>query len=148
MRHCARREKPCRVRGKGSDTNKALNEANAETNESDNHEHQQQGLARNAGAKRRNPTDSLSDESGNVRKNGCHSHRNAPLHTNEALNKANAEANEGHDHEHKQKRIGGNDAGERADPFNSLSDKGRNVAQNGSDSDSSFLQKPPFLKFC
>lgn len=146
MRHCARREKPCRVRGKGSDTHKALDKANAEADESNDDKHQKQRLTGDTGTESRDPRNSLSDKDGHVGKDSSHSHANTPLHTNEALNEADTETDESDDNKHEQERIRSDSAGKRANPLNRLSDKSRNVTQNGSNSDSSrFLQKPSFF---
>lgn len=144
MRHCARREKPCRVRGKRLNANQSLNETNAQTNEGRNNEQQQKRLSSNGGAKRGNPRYSSVYQGGNGGEDI--SHGSTPLHTNQSLNKTDTDADEGHDHKGKDKGIGGNGTDKGADPLNSFGYQGGNISYNGGDghSGSRILQNTPF----
>ena len=142
MRHCARREKPCRVRGKGSDFNQSLNETNAQANKGRNHEQQQQRLSGNGSAKRGNPRHSGIYQGGNGGENV--SHGNTPLHTNQSLNETDAETDKGHDDESQNQGIGGNGPSERTNPLYSFGYQRGNISYDSGDSDSSFLHNTPF----
>lgn len=149
MRHCARREDPCRVRGKGLNTNQSLNETNAQTNEGRNDEQQQKRLSGNGGAKRSNPSYRGVDQGSNSGEDI--SHGSPPLHTNQSLNETDTEADKGHDHKCKNKGIGGNGTDKGADPLHSFGYKGGNIGYNGGDGHggSRILQNTPFqIKLC
>lgn len=144
MRQCARREKPCRVRGKGLNANQSLNETNAQTNEGRNDEQKQKRLSGNGGAKRGNPRHSGvyqgSDGGENV------SHGSTPLHTNQSLNETDTEADEGHDDESQNQGIGGNGTDKGADPLNGFGHQGGDIGYNGGNGHggSRILQNTPF----
>lgn len=124
-----------------SQPNQALNQANAKTDKGHDHEHQQQGLRRNASAERRNPRNSLSDERGHISQNLSHCHRGTPLQADEAPNKANAQTHERHNDEHENQGVRSDGTDKGANPLNSLSDEGRNVGKNSSDSNGSLSLK-------
>jgi hypothetical protein len=117
-----------------SQTDKAFNQANAKTNERHNDKHQQQGLGRNAGTKRRHPRDSLSDKRSHIRENLSHGHGSTPLQANQTPNQANTQTHERHNDEHENQGIGGNSTDKGAYPLDSLSNEGRNIGKNSSDS--------------
>ena len=149
MRHCARREKPCRVRDKGLNANQSLNETDAQTNEGRNDEQQQKRLSGNGSAERGNPRHSGvyqgSDGGENV------SHGSTPLHTNQSLNETDTETDKGHDHKGKNKGIGGNGTNKGANPLYSLSYQGGNIGNDGGNGHggSRILQNTPFqIKLC
>lgn len=144
MRHCARREKPCRVRGKGSNLDQPLNEANTKANEARNDEQQQKRLSGNGGAKRGNPRHSGVYQGSNGGENI--SHRTPPLDLNQSLNETNAEADKGHNDKGENQGIGSNGTDKGADPLYSFSHKSGNIANDGgnSHSGSRILQNTPF----
>lgn len=144
MRQCARREKPCRVRGKGSNLDQSLNEANAESNEARNDEQQQERLSGNGGAKRCNPRHSGVNEGSHRGENV--SHRNTPLDLNQSLNETDTEADKGHDHESKNQGVGSDGTNKGANPFYRLSYQGSNICKDGGNSHggSRILQNTPF----
>lgn len=149
MRHCARREKPCRVRGKGLNTNQSLNETNAQANEGRNDEQQQERLSGNGGAKRGNPRYSGVNQGGNGGEDI--SHESTPLDLDQSLNKTNAKANKGHDYKSQNQGIGGNGADKGANPLYSFGNQGGDIGYNGGNSHggSRILQNTPFqIKLC
>lgn len=143
MRHCARREKPCRVRGKGSNLDQPLNETNTKADKTRNDEQQQKRLSGNSGTKRGNPRHSGVDEGSHSVENI--SHRNTPLDLDQSLNETDTEADKGHNDKGQNKRIIGDSTNKRANPRNRRGNKGRNIAKNSSNSDSrSRLKATPF----
>lgn len=146
MRQCARRKKPCRVRGKGLNANQSLNETHAQTNEGRNDEQKQKRLTGNSGAKRGNPGHSGVNKRGNGGEDI--SHGSTPLHTNQSLNETDTEADKSHDNKGENKGIGGNGTDKRADPLNSFGYKSGNIGYNGRNGHggSRILQNTPFQK--
>ena len=144
MRQCARREKPCRVRGKGSNLDQSLNETDAETNEARNDEQQQKRLSGDGRAKRGNPRHSGVNEGSHSGENI--SHRNTPLDLDQSLNETDTEANESHDHESENQGIGSDGTNKGANPLYSLSYQGGNIGNDGGNSHggSKILQNTPF----
>lgn len=144
MRQCARREKPCRVRGKGLNPDQPLNEANAETNKARNDEQQQKRLSGNGGAKRGNPRHSGVNEGSHSGENV--SHRNTPLDPDQSLNETDTEANKGHDHESENQGVGSDGTNKGANPLYSLSDQSSNIGNDSGNSHggSRILQNTPF----
>lgn len=140
---------PCRVRGKKSNLDQPLNEANTKANETRNDEQQQERLSGNGGAKRGNPRHS------GVNK-GSHSgenvrHKNTPLDLDQSLNETDAEANKSHNHESKNQGVGSDGTNKRANPLYSLSYQGGNIGNDGGNSHggSRILQNTPFQqKLC
>lgn len=126
MRHCARREKPCRVRGKGLNTNQSLNKTNAQANEGRNDEQQKERLSGNGGAKRGNPRYSGVNQGGNGGENI--SHESTTLDPNQSLNKTNAKTNKGNDYKSQNQGIGGNGADKGANPLNGLCHQGGDIS--------------------
>lgn len=124
-----------------SQPNKTLDKANAQTDKGHDHEHQQQGLTRDAGTERRHPRNSFGNEGSNVRQNGSYSHKLPPLQANQAPNQTNAQTHERHNDEHENQGIGSDSADERANPLDRLSDQRRNIGQNSSNSNGSFSLK-------
>lgn len=118
-----------------------MNQANTEANESNNHEHQQKRLTSDTGTERSHPANSLSDESGHVRKQSSHSHRRTPLQPHETANQANAKANESDNNKGENQRIRGNGTNKGPYPLNSFRDESGHVRQNGSDNNGSFGMK-------
>lgn len=149
MRHCARREKPCRVRDKGLNTNQSLNETNAQANEGRNDEQQQEGLTGNSGAKSGNPRYSGVNQGGNGGEDI--SHGRTPLHTNQSLNETDTETAKGHDYKSQNQGIGGNGADKGANPLYGFGHQGGDIGYNGGNSHggSRILQNTPFqIKLC
>lgn len=144
MRQCARREKPCRVRGKGSDFDQPLNEADAEANEARNDEQQQKRLSGNGGAKRGNPRHSGVNEGSHSGENV--SHRNTPLDLYKSLNETDTKADKGHNHKSENQGIGSDGTNKGANPLYSLSYQSSNIGNDGgnSHSGSRSLQNTPF----
>lgn len=144
MRHCARREKPCRVRGKGSNFNQSLNETNTQTNERRNDEQQKERLSGNGSAKRGNPGYNGVYQGGNGGEDI--SHGSTPLHTNQSLDETDTEADKSHDHKGENQGIGGNGTDKGADPLNRFGYQGGNIGYNGGDGHggSRILQNTPF----
>lgn len=124
-----------------SQPNQTFNQANAQTDKGHNHEHEQQGLARDAGSERRHPRNSLSNKGGDVGQNSCHSHKPPPLQANQAPNQANTQTHERNNNEHENQGVRSNNADKGTDPLHSFGDKGRNVGKNSSDSNGSLRLK-------
>lgn len=143
MRHCARRKKPCRVRGKGSNLDQPLNEADTEANETRNDKQQQKRLSGNGGTECRNPRHSGVNEGGNGSENI--SHRNTPLNLNQSLNETDTKADKGHNHKSKNKGIRSNGTNKRANPLYSFGNQGRNIGNDSRNSHggSRILQNTP-----
>lgn len=144
MRQCARREKPCRVRGKGSNLDQPLNEADAEANEARNDEQQQKRLSGNGGTERGNPRHCGVNEGGNGGENI--SHRNTPLDLDQSLNETDTEADKGHDHKSKNQGIGSDGTNKGANPLYSFGHKGSDIGNDSGNSHggSRILQNTPF----
>lgn len=145
MRHCARRKKPCRVRGKESNLDQPLNEANAEANETRNDKQQQKRLFGNGGTECSNPRHSGVNEGGNGSENI--SQRNTPLNLNQSLNETDTKADKGHDNKSKNKGIGSDGTSKRANPLYSFSNQSRDIANDSGNSHGGRrnLQNTPFL---
>ena len=144
MRHCARREKPCRVRGKGSNLDQPLNEADAEANEARNDEQQQKRLSGNGGTERGNPRHCGVNEGGNGGENI--SHRNTPLDLDQSLNETDTEADKGHDNKSKNQGIGSDGTNKGANPLYSFGHQGSDIGNDSGNSHggSRILQNTPF----
>lgn len=69
-----------------------------------------------------------------------------PLQPNQTLDQADTKANKGHNDKGQNQRIGDDDSSEGRNPFDCLSDEGRDVPENSSDSDSSSSEKTFFQK--
>lgn len=149
MRHCARREKPCRVRGKGSNLDQPLNEADTEADKTRNDEQQQKRLSGNGGTERSNPRHSGVNQGSDGGENI--SHRNTPLDPDQSLNETNTEADKGHNDKSENQGIGGNGTDKGANPLYSFGYQGGNIGYDSgnSHSGSRSLQNTPFqIKLC
>ena len=78
---------------RGSQTNKALKQSNAETNKTGDDEQKQKGLASDGINKGINPTNRGGNKGGYSGDNI--SHKNTPLQSNKTLNQANTKPNKG-----------------------------------------------------
>lgn len=67
-----------------------------------------------------------------------------PLQTNQTLDQADAKTNKGHNNKGQNQRIGDDDSSEGRHPFDCLSNEGRDVPENSSDSNSSSSEKTFF----
>lgn len=140
---------PCRVRGKGSNLDQPLNEANTKANEARNDEQQQERLSGNGGAKRGNPRHSGVNEGSHSGENV--SHKNTPLDLDQSLNETDAKANKSHNHESEDQGVGSDGTNKRANPLYSFSYQGGNIGKDGGNSHggSRILQNTPFQqKLC
>lgn len=146
MRHGARREKPCRVRAKGSDFNQPLKKANTEANEASNDEQQQKRLSGNGGAKRGNPSNSGVNQRSHSGEN--FSHRNTPLDLYQSLNETDTKADKRHNHKRENKGIGSDGTNKGANPLYSLIYQSSNIANDRGNSHggSRILQNTPFQR--
>jgi hypothetical protein len=145
VRHSARRELPCRVRDRKSDTNEPFNKANAKTHKRGNDEQQQKRLTSNSRAKACDPSHSGIDKAGYIGENS--GHRQTSLHADKTLNQTNTQTDKGHDDESQNEGVGSDSADERADPLDGFGNKCGDVTNNSSDGDSSrFLKEHPFFK--
>lgn len=146
MHHCARRKKPCRVRGKGSNLDQPLNETNTKTNETRNNEKQQQWLSGNSSTECGNPRHSGVYQGSNGGENIRH--RNTPLDINQSLNETNAKTDKGHNDKGKDQGIGGNGTDKGANPLYSFAHQSGDIGNDSGNSHGGrrILQNTPFQK--
>lgn len=136
--------KPCRVRGKGLNTDQSLNETNAQTNKGRNDEQQQQRLSGNSGTERGNPRHNGVYQGSNSGEDI--SHESTPLDLDQSLNKTDTEADKGHDDKGKDEGIGSDGTNKGANPLCSFGHQGSDIGNDSGNSHggSRILQNTPF----